>query len=249
MTTKRILVVEDEAIIAMEIKRRLEHLDYAVAKICKRGEDALAYLEDHPVDLVLMDIRLQGALDGIDAAKIIDEHHRLPVIFLTAHSDSATLDKAKESLSDGYLVKPVDELQLKIALEMAFSRHAQYQKRQSNTPLSKMDPLKKISLWQDEEALLIKPSEILYLSVDSGMVHFTLSHSTHQQRGNLKYWEEKLTSYGFFRCHKNFIVNLSKVIGFVQNVDRTYSVKLLGTKDLVPVSRIKLQGLKDLIEV
>ncbi|NMB79407.1 MAG: response regulator [Methanomicrobiales archaeon] len=114
-----ILVVEDEAIVADDIKETLTSLGYTVTGTAKTGEMALERIPSHPPDLVLMDIHLAGAMDGIEAATRIHVLHGIPVIFLTAYADPPLLERAKEAEPYGYIIKPYDERGLHSAIEMA----------------------------------------------------------------------------------------------------------------------------------
>jgi len=115
----RILVVEDEAIVAADIQDRLEALGYVVAGWGTTGAEALDLARSAAPDLVLMDIMLKGPMNGIQAAHLIRIEFSLPVIFLTANSDEAVLDQAKISEPFAYLLKPFEERQLRTNIEMA----------------------------------------------------------------------------------------------------------------------------------
>src|ERR1017187_7651536 len=91
---KQILVVEDEGLIAADIQRRLQRLGYAVPAIAHSGEEALRYARSTPFDLVLMDIRLNGEMDGIAAAAALKAEFETPVVYMTAHSDQDTVNRA-----------------------------------------------------------------------------------------------------------------------------------------------------------
>jgi len=118
----RILVVEDEAIVAMVIKRRLQDLGYIVSGVASTGKDAITKVEGTFPDLVLMDIRLKGDMDGIEATKTIKDRFSLPVVYLTAHSDDVTFKKAKETDPDGYILKPFTEKDLSTTIEIALHK-------------------------------------------------------------------------------------------------------------------------------
>lgn len=119
----RVLVVEDEAIIAAYLKWRLERLGFAVVGIADTGADALALAEATRPALVLMDIVLQGPTDGVQTAEALAERVDVPVIFVTAHTDEATFQRALGTAPYGYLVKPVEERELRIAIALALTRH------------------------------------------------------------------------------------------------------------------------------
>ena len=123
MCKATILIVEDDAILAMDLQRMVLRLGYTVAGPLASGEDALALLADKSVDLVLMDIELAGAMNGIAAAEIIHRTVGIPVVFLTGFSQDPLLEQAKIAAPYGYLIKPVPERELSATLEMALHRH------------------------------------------------------------------------------------------------------------------------------
>ncbi|MBX7183966.1 MAG: response regulator [Vicinamibacteria bacterium] len=119
----RILLVEDEAIIALDLRQRLEDLGYVVTGIAVNGADALALAEATSPTLVFMDITIQGPIDGIETARTLTSRRDVPVVFLTAHADARTIERAKAAKPYGYLVKPFDERELSTTIEMAVYRH------------------------------------------------------------------------------------------------------------------------------
>ncbi|MFO1484483.1 MAG: response regulator [Verrucomicrobiaceae bacterium] len=120
---KRILIVEDEGIVARDLKRRLEKQGFAITGIADNAAAAMQLAEQDPPDLVLMDIIIQGDRDGITTAHELRVRLDVPVVFLTAHSDTATVQRAKAALPYGYLVKPFEERELLTTIEMAAYRH------------------------------------------------------------------------------------------------------------------------------
>ncbi len=119
MGKANILIVEDNAIIAHDLKVRLEQLGYAVPFIAAMGSEAINRVKEDSIDLVLMDILLSGEMDGIEAATKIREKFEIPVIYLTAHTDKATLKRAKVTGAYGYLVKPVSDTEMLSTIEVA----------------------------------------------------------------------------------------------------------------------------------
>lgn len=119
MSNEKILIVEDEGIVILHISKALENLGYIVAGVANYGDDAIVKATEIRPDLVLMDIVLKGAVDGIDAAGKIQAILNIPVIYLTAHADEGTLQRAKVTGSFGYIVKPFRERDLQIAIEFA----------------------------------------------------------------------------------------------------------------------------------
>jgi PAS domain S-box-containing protein len=116
----KILVVEDESLVAKDIQNMLRGLGYEVLDVLSTGEEALKMLESADPDLVLMDIVLKGDIDGIAAAEKIWETYGIPIIYLTAYADETTLARAKVTEPFGYILKPFDERELQTTIEMAF---------------------------------------------------------------------------------------------------------------------------------
>lgn len=119
---KRILVVEDEAIVATDLEVTLDALGYDVVGICATGEEALEASAEAQPDLILMDVRLRGTMDGIETARKINENLSLPLVFLTAYADAETVRRAGLAAAYGYLVKPYNEHDLAPAIETALIR-------------------------------------------------------------------------------------------------------------------------------
>jgi PAS domain S-box-containing protein len=119
----RILIVEDEAIVAMEIERRLKKLGYTVPTIIFSGQEAVQAALDLQPDLIIMDIKLKGDIDGIEAAHRIHQQLDVPIIYLTAYSDADILARAKITEPYGYIVKPFQERDLAITVEMTLYKH------------------------------------------------------------------------------------------------------------------------------
>ena len=113
------LIVEDEAIISMELESNLQNLGYEVTSIVDTGEKALEKAEVDKPDLILMDIRIKGEMDGINTAEVIRNKFGIPVIFLTAYLDQDRIERAKITKPFGYVLKPIQERELKVTLEMA----------------------------------------------------------------------------------------------------------------------------------
>jgi diguanylate cyclase (GGDEF)-like protein/PAS domain S-box-containing protein len=122
--SKKVLVVEDERIIAEEIARSLKDLGYAVTALATTGEEAIKLALASPPDVVLMDVMLRGSVDGIKAAAHIRESLDIPVVYLTSHSDESTLKRAKETGPFGYILKPFEDRELKTTIEMAVYSHS-----------------------------------------------------------------------------------------------------------------------------
>jgi len=119
MISSRILIVDDEIIIARELEARLTAMGYAIAGIASAGDEAVRVARECKPDLVLMDIVIKGGMDGIDAAEAIRQECQVPIIYVTAYTDEKTLERARLTEPFAYLVKPFSERELKANIEMA----------------------------------------------------------------------------------------------------------------------------------
>ena len=123
-TKLRALIVEDEILIAEELSERLSHLGFSVIATVDSADEGIAIAtREHP-DLVLMDIRLKGKKDGVQAAAEIFRQVDVPIVYLTAHSDRLTVDRAKGTNYDGFVLKPFRAHELQSTIEIAMQRHA-----------------------------------------------------------------------------------------------------------------------------
>ncbi len=186
MQGARIMVVEDEVVVAMELEKRLGSLGYTVTGIIGTGEEAVERAGEVQPDFVLMDIKLAGRMDGIEAAEKIRKRYDIPVVFLTAHTDEKTLQRAKVSEPFGYLVKPFSEAELRTTIEIALHKHQQDKKDRQTShwfltvlnvlsgavivtdedgTVKQMNPLaESLTGWQADEAVGRDLSEIYILT-------------------------------------------------------------------------------------
>ena len=122
MKNSKILIAEDEMLIALDIEQAVSRIGYTVIDIVPSGEEVLEAATRIRPDLVLMDIVLHGSMSGIDTAKVLYKKMGIPIVFITAYGDDETLERAKETQPFGYLLKPFDERQLAITIEVALYR-------------------------------------------------------------------------------------------------------------------------------
>ncbi len=123
MHKPRIMLVEDEKVVAADIQECVTGLGYEVVGAVATGIDALRLAVNTMPDLVLMDIKLKGVVDGIDVAGALHDQLKIPVVYLTAHADAEILERARQTAPSGYVLKPFDDRTLRTAIELAFDRH------------------------------------------------------------------------------------------------------------------------------
>lgn len=204
MNKRRIFVVEDEPFIREDLVATLKELNYQVEGEATSAEEALLRISENETDLVLLDISIEGAQDGVDLAHQLNNRFSIPFVFITAFYDERTLERARATNPAGYIVKPWDENNLKANIEVALAkREKDHQKVQlSEEPFFVKHGGAMIS---------VKPQEILYAeSYDN----YTFIY-THDQKflvsQTLKSIEEKLKPSGFARVHKSWLINILKI--------------------------------------
>lgn len=224
-----ILIVEDEAIVAMDLADGLEGMGYSVVGTASSGAEAIRLFGLHPVDIVLMDIHIKGPMDGIDTALKIRELRPVPLIYLTAQTDAPTVERAKATFPSAYLAKPFNEKNLQIAIEMALHNFA-FQK--TATPSPKAEPeataTERISLNADnilrtEAAIFIKqnykfvkfrPEDLLYCQADGVYTDLVTRDKKYSLRLSLQQVVEKLHFPPLVRVHRSYAVNRLNIESF-----------------------------------
>jgi DNA-binding LytR/AlgR family response regulator len=231
-----LMIVEDDFVIAHELKLTLEKLGYQTHPVLHQAEDLLEALDEFPTDLVLLDIDLAGDLDGVDIAPKLKTEYQIPFVYLTAKVDTATLSRAALTEPDGYLVKPFREDELKAMLEIVlYKSHKKPKPKTENDPQSTKNQtifvknknrLEKLNL---NEVLWIEARDI-YCILHTAQGQFVLSHT-------LKALENSLPSQQFIRIHRSYVVAIDKINAFEDNnvligkeylpIGKTYKDKLL----------------------
>lgn len=185
MNNFNILIIEDEAIIAMDIQDMLCALGYEVAGIIGNSDKAIDYLSFHTPDLVLCDILIKGTGDGIRVAELIRARKKIPFIFLTSLSDRQTLDRAKKTLPYGYIVKPFNETDLLTGIEMALYKFNQELEQLSLTS-EKLNAL-------TTEVLTEREYQIV-MSMISGLNNDQICAKMYFSQNTLKYHMKRILS-------------------------------------------------------
>lgn len=121
----KVLIVEDDPLIAIDIEQILNNLNFRVSGTAYNADDALFSLKNNTPDIVLLDVNLESDKDGINVAEIINDKYHLPFIYLTAHADKGTLERAKKTKPAGYIIKPFDERDLLAGIEIGLYNYSQ----------------------------------------------------------------------------------------------------------------------------
>lgn len=237
-TPIKILVIEDEMIIAAKISMHLTNLGYEVTGILPRGEEALVSVEENRPDMVIMDICLKGDIDGIDTAIRMQKNGGIPVIFLTANADEATFNRAKTAKPYAFISKPYKQIDLQRAIELTISHLAGEQNNLTSVEQGAGDrPFilsDRIFVRQREKMIKIIVADILYIEADRNYCRIFTKNNEYVLSITLKTIEEKLTNHIFLRVHRSYIVNLS-------HIDAVADDHVIINQKAMPVS----EGLKE----
>ncbi|MBC5774121.1 LytTR family transcriptional regulator DNA-binding domain-containing protein [Pontibacter sp. KCTC 32443] len=224
MTKPKILISEDEVIIAEDIAACLEDLGYETCAI-DTGEDTLDMIRETKPDLVLLDINLRGGSDGVDIGSQIKKEFNIPFIYLTAYADKSTIDRAKKTEPDGFLVKPFDEKSLRSTIEIALYKHGHNHKpngkstaEQTEPEHKEMDPLQDYIFVKVKHRIIkVMYSDILWVEAYDNYSFIVTSDQKYLVSSTLKDMEHKLPSHNFVRVHRSYIANLDKVEALEEN--------------------------------
>jgi len=206
MSKVKVLIVEDEIIIADDICDTLEELGYEVLEPATTYTEAIETIEAERPDIAILDIQLSGKKSGVDLAGAINETYQFPFIFLTSNTDKITLEEAKKVEPLAYLVKPFSKEEIYTSIEVALYN---YSKRKEQS-LNQENLVIKDALFIKENKVFLRLnfSDILYLKSDHVYIEIMmLNGDKHTVRGSLNDFINKLGPT-FFRNHRSFIVNL-----------------------------------------
>jgi len=216
MAKVKILVVEDESIVAKDIQNSLKKLGYQVPTTVSSAEKAIEEVEENRPDLILMDIMLKGQMSGIEAANVIKERFGVPLIFLTAYADDNTLSKAKITEPYGYIIKPFKEKELQTTIEMALYKHEKDESIKKERDLyhsiiENKESKDSIFVRADYRLNKINFDDIFYVEALKDYVVINTSDNSYTTHTTMKEMVRILPQKDFVRIHRSFIVNLNKI--------------------------------------
>lgn len=235
----KILIVEDNVIIADDMQSMLEETGYEVVDNVIVYEQAIEVLKNHHVDLVLIDIILASDKTGIDLGKHIRKNYDIPFIFVTSNSDKATVENAKTVQPDGYLVKPFEQHDLYTSIEIALSNfnYSKKTKGRGSAVLAEEEEVTSNSVLKD--SIFVKKQH-LYYRIQFADIQFIKADNVYLEvhtinkkflvRSPLKDYLEKLPRNKFYRAHKSYIVN-------IDHIDAINSKDIVINNTLIPISK------------
>lgn len=235
MDNVRILVVEDKSIVARDIATSLEDLGYEVLGIVDNGKEAISKTLMLRPDLLLLDINIKGEMDGVEVASKINDQFSVPIIYLTAYSDTATLDRAKQTNPYAYIVKPFDDKDLRIAIDLAvhnFSFQHVSNLEEKPTAIIKNYLIKdSLFIKKDRRYYKVPVGSILYVQANGSYIDIHLEDLKYTLAVNLQHFERSIESPNFIRVHRSFIINLDKIDSFE-------AARLFIGEKAIPVSKM-----------
>lgn len=226
----RILIVEDESLVAMDMADMLTRLGYEPLPGAMDYSEAIKQLDEKHTDLVLVDITLRGTETGIDLARLIRDQYRLPFIFITSHSDKEIVGKAVATQPNGYLMKPFDANDLFTSIEVAL---ANYSGKTGGLNASNEGFLINDSIFvkTDKCFTRVKISDIHWLEAEHNYMSIVSEKGKHMVRSSFKEFLESIPQERFVQVHKSYIVNLDKIDSF------SYAEIMIAGKE-IPLSRL-----------
>lgn len=233
MSNVRILIVEDEPLIAEDLRAHLEELGYELCAVCDNALDAMAEVVARKPDLLLLDINMGDGPDGVQLAEKVRAKHATPFIFVTSHSDKATLERVKPLRPAGFIIKPFDENDLRTQIELALARYANdVEASAAPTEAQRHDFVIADSIFIREKGRLVKVAidDIHYAEADDNYVTLFTPVRKFVITSTLAAVEEKLKSPNHLRIHRSYLVDTRRITAMEEGYVR------IGTQSL-PVGK------------
>ncbi|MEY8869102.1 LytR/AlgR family response regulator transcription factor [Meridianimaribacter flavus] len=228
----KILIVEDEMVIGANISLQLSSLGYEITGVIPRGEEAIINVKQDTPDIILMDINLKGALDGVETVKLIQKEFDIPIIYLTANADDAHFNKAKATNPHAFISKPFKKLDLQHAIELLISKqdlkhNATKTVEDNPSPFILSDS---IFVRHHEKMVKVDIKDILYIEAERNYCRIHSKSKEYLLVITLKDLDEKLPEMHFLRIHRSFIINIS-------HIDEVATSHVVIAKKAIPVSK------------
>lgn len=232
----KILIVEDDMLIAQSLQDILHTLNHTVVGIADNAEDAIELCNTMSPDLALLDIQIGGDIDGVDLGEIMRDQFDLPFIFMTAFADNTTIARAKDMGPYGYIVKPYGIKEVNAAIQIGkstFDRLKTAENKAAN--LSKIVD-NSIFLKVDSKLIKVKIEEIQYVEAKGDYALFKTKTKGFIVHTTIKHVEDRLTPFYFQKVHRSFVINLSKI----EDIEDS---NLLIEDKVIPISRANKDAL------
>jgi DNA-binding LytR/AlgR family response regulator len=230
----RILIVEDEPIVALDLSMGLEQAGFEVAGMASDAREAEELFAAQEVDIVLMDIQLKGEKDGIDTVRDLMRIRKTPVIYLTAFTDAATVERVKETYPAAFLVKPYHISNVLIAVELALDS---FSRQGAGRPVTSGLEKEQVLLVKDQlfvklnnRFVKVGLSAIQFVCAESNYVHVVTAEGKYPLRTGLTQFMEKVAGSRLVRIHRSYAINIDAIQSFTESEVRV-------GKEVLPIGR------------
>lgn len=205
----KVLIVEDEVLVAEEIAVDLEDYGFEITEIAISSNECLLAIQNNIPNIILMDINIKGDKDGIDTAKLIHSTFNIPIIYLTANSDSATFKRALESAPNAFISKPYHKKDLYSAIEIACNKH-------NDELIEEQNPIVNDSFFvkDGDYYTKLKFDDINHIEADGSYCNIYSNDKKFTLSSNLNHFQNNHKNSIFVRTHRSYIININKVEAF-----------------------------------
>jgi len=233
----QVLIVGKDSSFNEEMAGRLIEMGYYIKAVIHKTSDAITYLENNDADILLIDIHLKGGQAGIELGLLINSLFQIPFIFLSSTDDNSIIEQARRAHPSSFLLKPVGNQQLRIAIEMALGHCKATKERELDVKVP--HELQKEGVERDDKILFLKRGtqfkrvhldDILWLEAESNYTSIVTKYEKFIYSSVLKSFAEKLPGRQFLRVHRSFVVNIKSITGFEEN-------RLLIKDKSIPISK------------
>lgn len=225
-------------IIGAKLSMLITKLGYEVIGIVPRGDEALHHVRENPPTIVLLDINLKGALDGVETAHAIHEIVDTPIIYVTANTDEATFNRAKATRPYAFIGKPIKNIDLQRAIELTLGRMASEQQlaEQAGAEGAPFVLKDRIFVRYKDRMVKLVIDDIMYVEAERNYCRICTSTGEHTLTTTLKTMEEKLPAEYFLRIHRSFLINL-------RQIDEVADNHVVVNRKMIPLSHLLREDL------
>ncbi len=234
-STLRILAVEDNPLLARALRPIVQELGYELLPVAADADEAVRFFKEHKPDLVLLDVRLRGAQDGIEVGHLLNAERPVPLIFVTSFQDRETFDRAKAVGAFAFLTKPYDALVLERAIELAVQHFARESQPKPTVPAPPEVVPNDDSLFVRDGGKLTRVlyPEINWIEADDSYCHLHTVRKKYTLRMSLRDLEDQLPHNRFLRVHRGYLVQMA----CIEQVDPQANELQLQGGNVVPIGR------------
>lgn len=230
--TINILIVEDEALYANKLEMQLDKLGHNLVGVVDNSDDALNLVKTHHIDLILMDIFIEGQYDGVELAEMIQSKKDIAILYITSQQDNMSFKRASRTDPVGYLLKPFSDIQLQRSIELALSKIVPGEIEEANNNVEIQSNEKSLFVRKKNQIFNINIIDLFYIKSDGRYCRLHTESEMFLVRSTMKEIIERLPKEIFAKSHRSYLININKVKSI--DLDNDYVI----LKEMkVPLSR------------